>query len=346
MESLLEPVGLGADESLAYQYLLARPRLTATELADVLGMPAARTRRALAALGEAGLVTRIAATSPARYTPAPPDLAIDGLALRRQQELERLRARARELTKEMADPPRGGPSDLVELVEGAPAVLQHLSRMQLSAQQEVCIVDCPPYLTGAPADNPEELQALRRGVRYRALYHAPCLATPGRMEDVLSWVTAGEEARALPDVHLKMIIVDQQIAMIPLSFAEAETGVRILIHTSPLLSVLITCFDLLWEQAAPLAAAPGPANPGAATADLAAADPGAAVIAGSPASGPDDQDRELLAMLAAGMKDRAMARALGVTERTVTRRITLLMRHLGSETRFQAALQAARRGWL
>jgi DNA-binding CsgD family transcriptional regulator len=225
----------------------------------------------------------------------------------------------------MADPPRGGPADLVELVEGTSAVLQHLSRMQLSAQQEVYIVDCPPYLTGSPAENPEELQALRRGVRYRALYHAPNLAVPGRMAEVLSWVAAGEEARTLPDVHLKMIIVDHRIAMIPLSFDEAETGVRILIHPSPLLSVLITCFDQLWERAAPLAAAPA--------ADQSGDQPG-------------NHDRELLAMLAAGMKDRAMARALGVTERTVTRRITQLMGRLGAETRFQAALQAAKRGWL
>lgn len=329
MEPILEPVGLGADESVAYQQLLARPRLTAAELAELLRLPVGRVRRALGNLSEAGLVTRIASTSPGRFTPAPPDIAIDALALRRQEELDRLRVRARQLTLGMADRPRGGPVDLVELVEGTSAVLQHLSQIQLSAQQEVCIVDCPPYLTGTPPppDNPEELQALRRGVRWRALYHAPVLAAPGRMEHTLACIAAGEEARSLPDVHLKMAIVDQRIAMIPLSFAEAETGVRILIHPSPLLSVLITCFDLLWERAAPLAA-------------------GAAPEDGPVADDPGAQDKELLAMLAAGMKDRAIARALGVAERTVTRRITHLMARLGVETRFQAALQAAKRGWL
>jgi DNA-binding CsgD family transcriptional regulator len=263
--------------------------------------------------------------------PAPPDLAIDALALRRQEELERLRAYARELTMAMTDPPRGGPADLVELVEGSAAVLAHLARIQLGAEQEVCIVDCPPYLTGGPAENPEQRQAMRRGVRYRAIYHAPTLEIPDRMDQILADISAGEEARAMPDVHHKMIIVDRRTAMIPLGRSDVETGARILIHPSPLLDILVTCFDMLWDGATPLAATPVPPDDEDKATQLDA---------------PDEQDRKLLAMLAAGMKDRATARALGVTERTVTRRITQLMRHLGAQTRFQAALQAAKRGWL
>ncbi len=330
MEPMLQPVGLGADESLAYRQLLASPRLSASELAETLSLSVIRVRRALTNLGEAGLVTRIATMSPPRYMPSPPDLAIDALALRRQEELERLRAHARELAMAMADPPRGGPADLVELVEGSSAVLAHLARIQLGAEQEVCIVDCPPYLTGRPAENPEEEQAMRRGVRYRTIYHAPTLELPGRMDQVLADINAGEDARVMPDVHHKMIIVDRRTAMIPLGRSDVETGARILIHPSPLLDILVTCFQMLWTRATPLAATSQPPSAG----DVETSD------------APSEQDRKLLAMLAAGMKDRATARALGVTERTVTRRITLLMQHLDAQTRFQAALQAAKRGWL
>lgn len=58
-----------------------------------------------------------------------------------------------------------------------------------------------------------------------------------------------------------------------------------------------------------------------------------------------EQDRRLPAMMAGGIKDRAIARALGVTERTVGRRIQELMTQLEATTRFQAGPQAARRGW-
>ncbi|MFD1936887.1 hypothetical protein ACFSKW_35995 [Nonomuraea mangrovi] len=50
-------------------------------------------------------------------------------------------------------------------------------------------------------------------------------------------------------------------------------------------------------------------------------------------------------MLAAGLKDEAVVRRLGVSLRTVHRRVSELTDRLGARTRFQAGLLAARRGW-
>lgn len=48
-------------------------------------------------------------------------------------------------------------------------------------------------------------------------------------------------------------------------------------------------------------------------------------------------------LLAAGMKDEVMARELGVSVRTLSRRIALLMDEMGARTRFQVGMQAAKR---
>jgi DNA-binding NarL/FixJ family response regulator len=48
-------------------------------------------------------------------------------------------------------------------------------------------------------------------------------------------------------------------------------------------------------------------------------------------------------MLAAGLKDDAVARQLGVSKRTLDRRVQELMRNLGAWTRFQAGWLAALR---
>jgi DNA-binding NarL/FixJ family response regulator len=61
---------------------------------------------------------------------------------------------------------------------------------------------------------------------------------------------------------------------------------------------------------------------------------------------PTPEETELLELLEQGMKDRAIARALGIGERTVQRRLSRLMSALGAKTRFQAAINAVRRGWL
>ncbi|MGD0557044.1 MAG: hypothetical protein ABSA93_18950 [Streptosporangiaceae bacterium] len=47
-----------------------------------------------------------------------------------------------------------------------------------------------------------------------------------------------------------------------------------------------------------------------------------------------------------GLTDAAIARHLGAHLRTVQRRVRGLLDRLGAATRFQAGLQAVRRGWL
>lgn len=71
--------------------------------------------------------------------------------------------------------------------------------------------------------------------------------------------------------------------------------------------------------------------------------------AGSPPSAsrpPTPEEAKLLDLLREGLKDRAIARALGIGERTVQRRLSRLMSTLGAKTRFQAAINAVHRGWL
>jgi DNA-binding NarL/FixJ family response regulator len=46
------------------------------------------------------------------------------------------------------------------------------------------------------------------------------------------------------------------------------------------------------------------------------------------------------------MKDDVIARQLGISERTVRRRVADLAARLGAASRFQIGAQAARRGWV
>jgi len=59
-----------------------------------------------------------------------------------------------------------------------------------------------------------------------------------------------------------------------------------------------------------------------------------------------DDDRRLLALLAAGVPDAIIGRQLGISPNTVQRRIHALMARLGAATRFQAGLHTALHGWI
>jgi DNA-binding NarL/FixJ family response regulator len=63
-------------------------------------------------------------------------------------------------------------------------------------------------------------------------------------------------------------------------------------------------------------------------------------------AGQGTPDAALLGLLAAGLTDESIARALEVGLRTVQRRIHDLMRELNVMTRFQLGLAARDRGWV
>jgi DNA-binding Lrp family transcriptional regulator len=74
----------------------------------------------------------------------------------------------------------------------------------------------------------------------------------------------------------------------------------------------------------------------------------ALAVPGIDALDADEQSDRLLLLdqLADGLKDEQIARNLGLSLRTVRRRVADLMADLDAGSRFQAGVEAARRGWL
>ena len=61
---------------------------------------------------------------------------------------------------------------------------------------------------------------------------------------------------------------------------------------------------------------------------------------------PTDETRLLLKLMATGATDRAIARELGISERTVHRRIARLQLRLGVQSRFQLGALVSVKHWL
>ncbi|MEU5943479.1 hypothetical protein ABZ807_30935 [Micromonospora sp. NPDC047548] len=191
--------------------------------------------------------------------------------------------------------------------------------------------DCPPYLNGANEAqvNEVEVQLLQKGVRCRSMYDRRALEFGDgmRIRAIEKLVAAGEEARSLPELPMKLAIADRKLALVPLAATTSPVEMAVLVHPCALLDALIMLFETLWARAVPI-------RPGLATSGPRARD---ALV--------PDQER-LLTLLGAGMSDTAVARELGVSLRTVTRRIQTLSSTAGAATRFQLGWQAGKRGWL
>ncbi|MFN2467234.1 MAG: helix-turn-helix domain-containing protein [Gaiellaceae bacterium] len=322
---VLEAVGIPEAEERAYRELLARPGVTTAELAREIELPRAQLQRVLSSLEAKGLVSRSAET-PQRLMAAAPDVALEVLILRKQEELERARLAAAELATEFRKGLQStSPPTLVEVISGQKAVAQRAIQLQRTAKREIIGFDTPPYASDDRSAAEIELDLLRRGVAHRAIYDRDALRHSGYLEILAELTEAGEEARMLDQVPIKLVIADRRLAIIPLRLDEPGVEDALLVHPSPLLEALVVLFETLWERAAPLRFGSQRDIAVGGRADWTTA------------------DRQLLALLSAGFQDKAIAHQLGVGFRTVQRQVKYLMDGLGATTRFQAGWVAAER---
>ncbi|MFJ1792877.1 helix-turn-helix transcriptional regulator [Kitasatospora griseola] len=119
-----------------------------------------------------------------------------------------------------------------------------------------------------------------------------------------------------------LVIVDRRVVIVPLDPADPRQGA--LEPDSPgMLSVACALFDQLWSTAPPF---------------------GSSVTVDG--QGLTSAERTLLELAAVGHSDEAAGRTLGVSGRTVKRQMADLMARLDADSRFQAGVRAAHRGWL
>jgi len=160
--------------------------------------------------------------------------------------------------------------------------------------------------------------AIASGRRSRAIY--PVMALHEAPEVLRARAEVGEQVRVLSELPTRLIVIGTTHAVVPepLGFADEP---RLLVRQPALVEALILLFEQLWERAVAVPELDrGEARP--------------------------DLRRFLLQLLAAGRKDEQIARTLGLSLRTVRRRVSDLMTELGSDSRFQAGVEATRRGWL
>ncbi|GLW56317.1 helix-turn-helix transcriptional regulator [Kitasatospora phosalacinea] len=337
-------LGLGPDELALYEALLAPPPTAPTDGAAVpadgaatpfdgaaaaAGLPPQRARAALGALRRAGFV--LPAVPGERWPGVlPPATALRSLIQLRQAELlgrsarlEVVSASVDRLAAQLSGGVPEGRTPGIETVRGRAAIAARVQALVASATSELTLLDRPPY-TSRDGDGPPAplgvTELVERGVTVRAVVDREGLDFPGRARELNELADRGVEIRIAADLPTKLIVVDGRISLLPPTDAVDPTASALVVKDTTLHHVLVPLFELVWERAIP--------------------------IGGDSRDGATAQDREILTLLASGFKDEAIARRLDVHVHTVRRRIKALLLVLDAETRFQAGVQALRRGWL
>lgn len=310
-----------------YTTLVAHPRATTAQIAAAVALDEREVRAGIEMLLAAGLATGRRGTTPRVWEAEPPDRALDELlgaeeerliaARRTGQQLSRLYWTARRATTRYPG---------LEVIRDPEQIRQQYRLIISMALREVRSANRPPFLSG---DDPAEVEAqtrthtdsIRSGVTHKAIWWDGLFDDPLVSSVALTTMAAGEQARMLTEVPMKMVIADDQRAMLPLDPHGLADGATLVVHPSGFLTALISIFDTLWNLAAPISGA-------------------------RQTPGLTEQERAILTLMIAGATDDAIARRLNVSRRTVVRHSAQLFERLGAKTRFQAGAQAVRRGWL
>jgi sugar-specific transcriptional regulator TrmB/DNA-binding CsgD family transcriptional regulator len=330
----LEAAGLGPIQEQVYRLLVRDGEAPAGHVAEVLRLGDDELRRVLTDLQSVGLVTSVGGDPP-RFAPTPPDVGFAPLLRRGMEALDRARSSVNELTEEhRASIRRRDANQLVEVISGTDAIRQQLRNLQLSTRSEMLWFCRAGHVAMSSDDNDEEFAMLARGVSYRVVYERALLEEPGMIDSLAQGIRAGEVARAAPSLPVRMAIADRSIALCPL--VPGGDGISqptaALVRDSNLLTALISLFDSYWSTSSPL---------------LAPTDASAvALVEASPTDPLADETRAVLSLLVAGVSDKAIATQLGMSVRTVQRRISEVMAETHTQTRMQLAWHVSRRGWL
>ncbi|WP_347565737.1 helix-turn-helix transcriptional regulator [Nocardioides sp. IC4_145] len=325
--TLREALGLGDDDDQLYERVRAQAGRQVVSVAAALMRTPDELLRELAPLVEHGIVRieddRVFVDSPAEAVVRVLSETA-ATAARAHARLSDLAAAvpllAGRTVRSMADDGHVRPID-GEISTGGGTHAVDLTRTLIEQNLgEVRSLRPDQYLEEAREDGMTELlgEVVGQGRRARAIY--PVRALTGSRAALARRAAAGEEVRVLPSVPTRLCVIGTSYALLPEPLGFVDEPLTLL-RQRGLVEALGLWFDALWERALPVP-------------EL------------ERAEGRPDLRRFLLQQLAEGAQDEQIARRLGVSLRTVRRRVADLLGELGADTRFQAGAEAVRRGWL
>ncbi len=318
-------LGFSDHEERLYRLILRNSGRPLAELAALGGLPTGELRERVARFVGLGVVELQGEI----VVPRPPEESLGRLL---GEEVRRVHSRSEQLdavrgllpslqADHLAATAPTGESVEVERLHSSDDVVAMLRSLSASSSGDLLWLRPDPW--NVPSGEQLDLwvaDLIRAGRRSRAIYQVDVLRNaPGALR---RRVEAGEHVRLLAEVPTRLAVLGSSAAVIVEQFHVFDDR-RLVLRQPSMISALTLMFEGLWEKAMPV---PG-------------------LDARREVRGASAQ-RLLLTQLAGGAKDEQIARALDLSVRTVRRRVSDLMDELGATSRFQAGVEAVRRGWL
>ncbi|MFC0105810.1 LuxR C-terminal-related transcriptional regulator [Kibdelosporangium aridum] len=301
-----------------YRYVVRNSGCGSEDVERALGVPSLIVEDRLDRLQLAGLLA-VGMSGDIRVLPTGPDVMFERLRAgvefeyaQRKQELTELHDRFSRLFGESlaaADDAHPVPMDVLSTTE---AGYVHILNLARSARREV--LHMWTGLHGSLGSWQEivdvHASVMRRGVDVRMI-------CPSHIAAAVRPITT-MPIRAVAAPPLEMHIFDRRVSII-----DDDRAVFFIVRGQVLVHVMHAFFENWWAMSQNVEG-----------------------FSEQEPNLPSNEDRTLLHLLGAGVKDEKIARRMGLSVRTVRRKIASLMDSLEATSRFEAGVVAARRGWV
>jgi sugar-specific transcriptional regulator TrmB len=248
----LTRLGLTSYEAKAYLALMRRGSSTAAQVSRLAGVPRQRIYDVLASLVEKGL----ASSKPGRvvkYAGTSPEVALERLVSDHRQQLQELERSAAAMIEELTPAFAAGqeqtdPLEYIEVLRDRRAVNERFDELQAGIKHEILVFTKPPYATPAQ-ENVEGLEVVQSHSA-RSIYEYSAFDDPAFTEGVRRFIEAGEDARFVPELPLKLVIIDESIVMFGMEdpVAGAAEMTMVVVEHPQLAKVLKVAFETIWSQ--------------------------------------------------------------------------------------------------
>jgi DNA-binding NarL/FixJ family response regulator len=318
---VLSMLGVSSDELAVYSLLIEESPLSDEEL-RCRWLGTAPLASVLSRLVSAGLVSRIS-EGPDTYQANDP-ASIFGAHVQEQVRcFQQAVAALGAIDKQCrVDGGSDSPAAMAELVRGEFAVGQVIERAQRDVKDKVRCIGRLPHQSLERRDA-VHLELLGRGVECRVVYGLSALRLDGSSLDAIANLnSAGQRSRVLPTTPIDIYLVDDQYALVAETASFPECDEIRIVRSGALFDAFAELFENLWKRAVPQEVLSMDGEAGQ--------------------RGPcEKEDRRILGLLLTGLTDAAIARQLGLSPRTVQRRVASMLKRFGVHTRFQLGVQVA-----
>jgi len=321
---MLEPLGLTPAAEQLYQKLLQEPDKPLGEIGKDLVLTSDALQTALDLLLELEIVE-------ARDKPSvvvPPEVITTKLLFKQESEIAELQHRhelsqqaAKSFLTEHSLANQQG-SNRSELVFGMNDIRQRIAELAAATNRTVrnFVVGGAQASSALKASQEPTLEMLNRGIESQSIYFSSTLQSKVMLTHFEFLTTHGTLVRTTPYLPVRMIIYDDEVAVLPFNMKDALASITVE-RSKGVLKALVDLFDKYWNDATPF----GEPEP---QCEL------------------DKTSTAVLRRLATGRDAGQVGEDLGLSTKSVYRIIDELEANLGANSRFTLGAAAAKAGWI